>query len=307
MRRRVAILLLAACACGSHVSEDELRARTPEPPAPVRTARGTRAIDIDWDPSGLAWDTRERALYAADRSGNRLMRWTDRRGFQVAASLPPVKGGGGSGLGGVARLSDGRTAIARATGGKGGNTMILVSEARGAELLTDLPGDRRRVGVAAGPDEILYVTSTTADKGDGPPGRVSRIDVGESTETDLVMGDLLRPVGVVVVDSVLYVSDQAEGEIIAMSLVPLGSAHSVAELKSPDMMTEGPNRSVLIASKTGAVWQLFADGRLIRLLTSRQEVRGIAYDPAGKRMFFAEHDPDPSDGVEHRLQIVPLK
>ena len=310
MRRRVAILLVAGCvfasACGSTISEEELRARTPEAPVRAKSARGTRAIDIDWAPSGLAWDVGERALYAVDQTGNRVMRWTDRRGFQVAASLPRVRGGGPSGLGGVARLPDGRTAVARAVAGKGGNTLILISETRGAELLSDLATDRRRVGVAAGPEGILYVTSTSDDKS-GPPGRISRVDLQEPSETDLPMGDILKPVGVVVVDGVLYVSDQARGEVVAMSLVPLGSAHSVAQLKSPDMMAAGPNRSVLIASKTGAVWQLFADGRLIRLLTSRQEVRGITYDPAGKRMFFAEYDAHPEDGVEHRLQLVPLK
>jgi sugar lactone lactonase YvrE len=306
MRREVAILLVAACACGSTTSEEELRARTPEAPTRAKSARGTRAIDIEWTPNGLAWDSGERALYAVDQSGNRIMRWTDRRGFQVAASLPRVRGGGASGLGGVARLPDGRTAVARAAGGKGGNTIILVSEARGAELLAELASDRKRVGVAAGPEGILYVTATSPDK-DGPPGRITRVDLGEPSETDLPMGDILKPVGVVVVDGVLYVSDQARGEVVAMSLVPLGSAHAVAQLKSPDMMAAGPNRSVLIASKTGAVWQLFADGRLIRLLTAREEVRGITYDPAGKRMFFAEYDAHPEDGVEHRLQIVPLQ
>ncbi|HEU5059351.1 MAG TPA: hypothetical protein VFU21_22615, partial [Kofleriaceae bacterium] len=299
MRRWVAIrFLLAACACGSTTSEEELRARTPEAPPQARTVRGTRAIDLAWEPNGLAWDTAERALYAVDLTGNRIMRWTDRRGFQVAASLPRARGGGPSGLGGIARLADGRTAVARTAAGKGGNTLIVISEARGAELLTQLPTDRRRVGVAAGPEDILYVTATLSGDRDGPRGRVTRVDLDEGEETDLPMGELLKPVGVVVVDGVLYVSDQTQGEVIALSLVPLGSAHSVAQLKSPDMMAAGPNKSVLIASKTGAVWQLFADGRLIRLLTSREQVRGIAYDPAGKRMFFAEYDADPSDGVE---------
>ncbi len=305
MRRHVAILLVAGSACASRPSEEELRARTPDPPARAQAARGTRAIDLDWDPNGLCWDPGERALYAIDQSGNRVMRWTDRRGFQVAASLPRARGPA-SGLGGVARLADGRTVVARSAAGKGGSTLIVISEVRGAEVLSSLATDRRRVGLAVGAGETVYVTSTTSGK-DGRPGHVSRVDLAEPAETDLPMFDLLKPVGVVVVDGVLYVSDQTRGEIVAMSLVPLGSAHAVAQLKSPDMLAAGPNKSVLVASKTGAVWQLFADGRLVRLLTSRQEVRGIAYDPAGKRMFFAEHDPDDSDGVEHRLQIVPLR
>lgn len=310
MRRQVAILLMAgaacALACASTPSDEELLARTPDAPSRAKSARGGRAIDLDWDPNGLVWDTRERALYAIDQSGNRLMRWTDRRGFQVAASLPRARGAT-SGPVGLARLADGRTVIARSAAGKGGSSVIVISEVRGAEVLSSLAADRRRVGVAVGAGEQVYLTSSGPAGKDGPQGHVSRVDLAEPSETDLPFFDLLKPVGVVLVDGVLYVGDQTRGEIVALTLVPLGSAHAVAQLKSPDMLAAGPAGSVLASSKTGAVWQLFADGRLIRLLTSRQEVRGITYDPAGKRMFFAEHDPDSSDGVEHRLQIVPLQ
>jgi len=306
MRRFLAILLFGSAACGSHVSNEELEARMPEPPARPKTARGARAIDIDWDPNGLAWDVGERALYAVDQTGNRLMRWTDRRGFQVAAALPKGKGAGRPALGGVARLADGRTLVARSGSGEDG-TLILLSEVRGAETLADLPGDRRRAGVAVAPSGAIYVVSSSGGKG-RTRGHLSRINLDEASETDLSVDELERPVGVAVVGDVLYVSDQARGEIVALSLDPPGSAHPVAQLKSPDMMAPGPTGSLLVASKTGAVWQFTAgDGRLTRLLTSRSEVRGIAYDPVGKRMFFVEHDPDPSDGVEHRLQIVPLR
>jgi sugar lactone lactonase YvrE len=305
MRRHVAILLVAgaasALACASTPSDEELLARTPDAPSRAKSARGGRAIDLDWDPNGLAWDSRERALYAIDQGGNRLMRWTDRRGFQVAASLPRARGAA-SGPVGVARLADGRTVIARS--GKGGSSVIVISEVRGAESLSSLAPDRRRVGVAVGAGEQVYITSSGPAGKDGPQGHVSRVDLAEPSETDLPFFELLKPVGVVLVDGVLYVSDQTRGEIVALTLVPLGSAHAVAQLKSPDVLAAGPAGSVLASSKTGAVWQLFSDGRLIRLLTSRQEVRGITYDPAGKRMFFAEHDPE---GVEHRLQIVPLQ
>lgn len=277
-------------------------ARTPEPPARPKTARGTRAIDLAFDPNGLCWDTGERALYLVDRSGNRIMRWTDRRGFQVAASLPTPRRPGAF-LGGIARLRDGRSIVARAGAGKD-STLIEVSEAQGSKALSELPGDRRRIGVSVDLDEDgdLYVASTGRGR-----GFVSRVDLEAAEETDLPFEGLENPVGIAVVGNVVYVSDDRRGEIQVMSLRPPGKPHQVAQVQSPGLMAAGPSSSLLIGSKTGAVWQLTADGRLTRLLTSRHQVRGIAYDPAGKRMFFAEHDDDESDGIQHRLQILPLR
>lgn len=301
MRRHLASWLALWAACSSTPSAEELRARTPEAPAKAKVARGTRAIDLAFDPNGLCWDTGERALYLVDLSGNRIMRWTDRRGFQVAASLPKPRRPGST-LGGIARLPDGRTVVARAGAGKD-STLFEVSEVHGARALSALPGERRRVGVSVDLDEAgdLYVASVS-----GSRGHVSKVDLAEADETDLPFDDLEQPFGIAVVGNVLYVSDRKRGEIQVMSLRPLSKPHAVAQLASPGLMAPGPASSVLVASRTGAVWQLAADGRLLRLLTSQNEVRGIAWDPTGKRLFFAEHDTDDSDGIQHRLQILPL-
>ena len=70
MRRHVAILLVAgaacALACASTPSDEELLARTPDAPSRAKSARGGRAIDLDWDPNGLAWDAGRRHLMVAD-------------------------------------------------------------------------------------------------------------------------------------------------------------------------------------------------------------------------------------------------
>ena len=71
-------------------------------------------------------------------------------------------------------------------------------------------------------------------------------------------------------------------------------------------MTAGPNGSLFTGGTTGEVLQIAADGTVTTFASGFQEVRGTAYDAVNKRLFIADHDPDESDGITHKLRILPV-
>ncbi len=264
--------------------------------------RGPTAIALDGDPNGLFWDEDEGALYLADDNENRVLRWTDAEGFSLAANLPKAPPNS-PGLGQVVRTKEGTLVVPRFGGGTAGDVVFVDAQGNGG-VVPDLDPTRRRIGMAVGPEGALYDTyfvSMSVLKF----GAVARLDL-EGGEVDLTNG-LDKPVGVVVQGSDLLVSEQVAGRIVR---VPLGAPDQItvlALLDSPDLLCLGPGGSVFTGGKKGNVRRIFADGKVNEVAGGYQEVRGVAYDAKNKRLFLSDHDGNESDGVTHKLQIVPVE
>ena len=55
----------------------------------------------------------------------------------------------------------------------------------------------------------------------------------------------------------------------------------------------------------GSVLGITSMGQVATLATDIQ-VRGVTYDPEGRRLFVVDHEPDASDDIIHRLRIIPV-
>ncbi len=263
--------------------------------------RGPTTIPLDGDPNGLFWDDAEQALFIADDNQNRVLKWTDEEGLELAADLPPGPPDS-AGLGQVVRTADGTLVVPRFGGGTAGDVVFVDADGNGG-IVPDLDPVKRRIGMAIGLDGTLYDSYFVSLNGT-KFGAVAALDLA-GTEVDVLQG-LDKPVGVLVMGSDLYVSEQMAGRIVK---APLGAPDQVAvlaQLDTPDLLCQGPEGSLFTGGKAGDVRQISADGKVNEFAGGFQEIRGVAYDPTNRRLFLSDHDANESDGVTHRLQILPV-
>jgi hypothetical protein len=131
-------------------------------------------------------------------------------------------------------------------------------------------------------------------------GGLAKLDLAAG-ETDIAVPGLVKPVGVAADAHALYVSDQEASSIVAWragAMVPIASG-----LPSADLMTLLPDGSLVTGGKTGTISRIAADGKVTTIAQGLEQVRGLAYDRAGKRLFVVEHSKATSN---HKLRIVPL-
>ena len=135
-------------------------------------------------------------------------------------------------------------------------------------------------------------------------GAVARLDLSGSEVN--VLENLDKPVGVLVVGSALFVSEQMAGRIVTAPIDQPDQLAAIALLDTPDLLCAGPAGSIFTGGKAGDVRQISADGKVSEFAGGFQEVRGVAYDAANKRLFLSDHDGDESDGITHKLRILPV-
>jgi sugar lactone lactonase YvrE len=151
--------------------------------------------------------------------------------------------------------------------------------------------------------------------GAAPASTVTRVDL-KTGETDFASG-FMKIVGLVVVDDVLYVSDQMADTIYAVPLnepLPVSRAHKVlAKLPRPDQLAAGPDGSLFTgqfqaapgSAQSLAVRQIARDGT-VRIVAQDPDVTrpsGVAYDAEGQRLFVAN-----SGNPAHRfVRIFPIR
>jgi len=252
------------------------------------------------DPNGVFWDASTSTLYIADNENDRVMTWTDAGGLKALVSLP---GPTGNEVGGIVMLTNGTLVVPEFGFGTSG-LVALVAPNGTASSVPGLDMTKRRLGIAVAPNGTLYDTYFNKVNGTAT-GFVATLDVTAGTETDVITG-LQKPVGVVVVGTTLYLSDQTAGEVYAAPLATPQSYKALATNLSPDLLSAGPPGTIFSGSPTGVVYQIdTTTGTFNTLLTAggTLEPRGTAYDAANKRLFVAEHD---SADVAHYIEIVPV-
>jgi hypothetical protein len=263
--------------------------------------RGPKAIAVpNADPNGVFWDAKSSTLYIADNLNDAVLTWTDAGGFKTLVSLP---GPTGNDVGGLVQLADGTIVVVEFGFGTSG-LVALVHPNLTTGTVPGLDPTRSRLGIALAPDGTIY--DTYFDKVSGAAtGFVATLDITAGTEPNVISG-LMKPVGVAVVGSMLYVSDQTLGEILA---APLSSPQSYKTLSTnitPDLLSVGPTGTIFSGSPTGVVYQIdTTTGAFNTLFTASGtlEPRGTAYDAVNKRLFVAEHD---SSHIQNYLEIVPV-
>jgi len=270
--------------------------------APVASATRT-TLAVEGDPNGIYWDAKDGALLLADDDGNRILRWSDGAGFSVAAQLPEAPPGG-AGLGQVVRLPDGALVVTRFGHGRGGDVAVISAQGE-VRWLSGLDTARRRIGLTVAPDGTLYDAWFTKSESSGErSGGVSVLSLGGS-ERDVIVG-LKKTVGVLAVGERLFVADQMLDQVLVSERAQPAVHRVFAGLSRPDLLAAGPDGSVFVGSAEGRVYRLSSTGEVVPVDGSFQQVRGVAYDPAGRRLFVVDHDADASDGLRHLLHIVPI-
>jgi DNA-binding beta-propeller fold protein YncE len=308
---RALVLAFAAAACSSSSSTVAGEGGAPESGATHEAGtskeagppvdRGPKSIAIaNADPNGMFWDAATSTLYIADNLNDAVITWTDQGGFEKLVSLP---GPTGNEVGGLVQLADGTLVVIEFGFGTSGLVALVYTDLKTGSV-PNLDPTRRRLGIALAPDGSLYDTYFAKVSG-GSTGFVGKLDVTAGTEENIITG-LMKPVGVAVIGSTLYFSDQTLGEILAAPLASPQSYKTLSTNLSPDLLSVGPNGTIFSGSPSGVVYQIdTTTGTFNTLFTAggTLEPRGTAYDAVNKRLFVAEHD---SSDVQNYIEIVPV-
>jgi hypothetical protein len=268
----------------------------------IRVERGPLVLELDGDPNGLWWDANSETLLVTDDRESRILEWSDSRGFGTHAELPEASPAG-AGLGQLVRAPGGDLVVTRLGFGTEGGVSIL--PLRGE--VRNVPGldvARRRIGLTKATDGTLYVAwFVSLDTGERV-GAVGQLSL-DGTEPEVMTG-LTKPVGVLAVDDRLFVSDQDTGQILMAPRTDPRAVTVFATVEEPDLLAEGPAGSIFSGSATGSVYRIDSAGVASELQSGLRQVRGVAYDPAGQRLFVAEHDPAEANVARHALHILPV-
>lgn len=271
--------------------------------APPLAGNDPQVIAVDGDPNGLFWHDAEQKLYVADDNGNRILEWTDSGGFALVSDLPaaPTEG---AGLGQLVVLDDGTIVVTRFGYGTAGD-VAFVSPDGSSEIVPNLDPERRRIGLTVADDGTLFDSWFVRLESGARVGAIGRLDL-EGEEVEVVTG-LMKPVGVLAVEGDLFISDQDLGQILKGPLDDPASYAVLGTLDAPDLLAAGPDGSLFSGSAGGSLYRIGASGETSVVETGFQQVRGVAYDPTGRRIFVADHDPDEGDGIEHFLHVLPAE
>ncbi len=263
---------------------------------------------VEGEPASLWWDSAASTLFIADNENNQVWSWTDADGLRKVATTPDSSGSErAASVGQIVRLADGRLVVmrfGRPGGGSGGtgpsSGIVTVDPAtgRGTEVPNVDPG-HRRLGLAVTADGQLFGSYFGSAPGGGLASTLTRVDLTKG-ETDYASG-FVKIVGVVASGDTLYVSDQIADTIYAIPargpVPPVGQRTVFATLPRPDQLALGPDGSLFTGQFQGApgstealsVRQVFPDGT-VKVVASDPDVSrpsGVAYDPAGRRLFIA--------------------
>lgn len=303
MRRALAACGLLACAalvtalagCGG----DDIAA------APQRIAVGAT-------PNGIAVRATDGAVFITDDQTSSVLSSPDGRTFAHYASVPPVAGQANS-LSQLTFADASTLQIERF----GFGTASAVFSISGMDALAALSGPdpaRRRLGlISIGANRLL--SSWFVKNGSNPPqGGVSLLTVDSNThsavERDLLTG-LGKPVGLAVTGDNLFVSDQANNVIVKTGLSALLAASQAgtpgaafAQIDGPDLMAVDAGGTLYTKCNTTGLCRIAPGGTISVVANDFQDARGVAIDPARRRLYAV--DRAPSGGGTSYVRIFPL-
>lgn len=279
--------------------------RSSAPPAPVLSpARVLATIPFEeGEPASVFWEATNQTLYIADNERNQLWTWTDREGLRKLATLPDPLGAldaKSTLVGQLVRQPDGTLVVMRfgkPGGGYGGVAFVNPTTGR-MGTVPGLEPRRKRLGLSATPTGKL-VGSYFVGGGTAQASAVTHLDLAKG-EVDYAVG-FQKITGVLVLDTRIIVADQLADALFELPLEgplpPQGQYKRLATLSRPDQLAAGPDGSVFTGQFQGgpgsrtplAVRQVMRDGT-VRIVAADPDITrpsGVAFDPAGRRLFVA--------------------
>lgn len=304
---RSLLVVIALGGCGSNAATP-VEARPPAAaPATASLAPAAEVVvTLAGSANALLWDVASATLYLTDSNTDSLVQWTDAGGLQPVGNFPPAVAG--ISLGGIVKRADGTTLVTSFGFGKEG-TVFLMTADRTSRALTGLDPVRRRVGLAQDPGGVLYTAYFVGGRGATPIGGVATVAIEGTAATEIEIAGasttagLQKVVGIVATPAAVFIADQSQNTIFKIA-VPGHAVSPLATLPKVDLLMMLPGGDLLTGggpeisriTQAGGVTTLPAHGF--------EQVRGLAYDPAGKRLFVVDHSATP--GRPDRLHLVPL-
>lgn len=290
-------MLVGACGGGAK----------PVPAPPVQPARpaASQVVPLAGGANALWWDAASATLYLTDSNAASLVAWTDKGGLARVATVPA--GTAGVSLGGLVRRADGSTVVANFGFGKQGGLFVIAPD-KTVTALSGLDPQRRRVGLAESGGTI-YSAYFVGDRDKKPTGGVATVAITgpAAVETELAgestSAGFGKIVGVAASATTVYVSDQSQKAIFAINVAD-HAVRKLADVPGADLLVLLPDGDLLTGSGA-TISRITPAGQVSPLATTTfEQVRGLAYDAAGKRLFVIEHSLTP--GSPDKLHIVPL-
>jgi sugar lactone lactonase YvrE len=267
---------------GSTMSTEVVSSRFREISAVARSIkfieRTRPSISLAFEPGSL-WRGESRCLFIADNSNDRIWRWDPDHGLRLHAALPrsstrPRR------LGQIVADGDGLI-VPCGRGGDGGLARISVDGS--VSLVPDVDPRPIRGGLSRTADGRLVGVHHLDEQKRGSGTASIIADDGER----ILLQGMTEPVGVIAVGDELFITDQEEDRILCLPLFDPTFTTVFATLPRPGVLTLGPSGTLLVASDSGSVYVVDAQGRALVLATGFETVHGIAYD-GDRRIFIAE-------------------
>ncbi len=296
-------LLLSLSAC----SNDDNDA------ADILNDQGSIRFEVTADPNGIWWDEAESQLYVTDNESNQILAFAEDGTLTPYASLDPAPEAGAD-VSQLVRSADGSFWTPRFGFGTDG-TLLQVGPDKSTVAYSELDSERRRIGLTQTEDGEWLVSWFVR----GGTGGVSRLIpdrvAGTAVETDLVVG-FYKPTGIAVVGRTLYVNDQGPGELRSFDLDTVLNDPTTAdtgtvlaqftEEESTDLMVSNGGSHLYFGSRAGNLFEVSLDGTVTPLMSGLRQIRGVALDTAGQRLFAVEHSSDTATDGPHAVVVVPL-
>lgn len=293
--------------------------------------------------NAVVWDAGTSTLYLTDSNADALLRWTDHGRLETVGGFPAATGGVGLGDivrrpdGTILVTSFGygkqgtlfamapdhssqaltglepsrrRIGLAQDASGVLYSAYFVAGGKRGDGKAGDgkagdgKAGDGKR-GNGMGSADLGGGRGMGAGEGGGVA--IVAITGSAATETEIAGGstgaDFHKLVGIVAAPGAVFVSDQSQ-KLIYKIAVPGFAVSRLAEVPAVDLLAILPNGDLLTGGGS-TISRITQDGHVTALpFTGFEQVRGLAYDPAGKRLFVINHSK--TVGVPDKLHILPF-
>jgi hypothetical protein len=170
-------------------------------------------------------------------------------------------------------------------------------------VLTGLDPARRRVGLAQASDGVLYSAYFVGGRGKPPVGGVATVAIAGTTvnETEIASG-FHKAVGLTATPTAVFVSDQTERAVYKLE-IPGYAVSKLASAPTVDLLAVLPSGDLLTGGGP-TISRITQTGQVSTLLGGFEQVRGIAYDEAGQRLFVIDHSV--TVGLPDKLRVIHL-
>jgi len=269
-------------------------------------------VAVSASPNGIAVRAADGAVFITDDQTNGVLSSPDGRTFSHYAGVPVVAGQANS----LSQLNfaDGGALMIERFGFGTASAMFSIT---GVDTIAPLSGPdpaRRRLGLISIGSNRLLSTWFIKSGSTPPQGGLSLItydpNAHTAVERDLLTG-LGKPVGVAVSGDTVYVSDQANNNVVKSSLSALlGGSQAVtagttlAQINSPDLMAVDASGTLYTKCNTTGLCRIAPDGTISLLANDFQDARGVAVD-APRHLLYAIDRAGSTGGTSY-VRIFPL-